>query len=42
MHIEENSQNSIATIISDFGIVDVMGETTEAGIFKILDKIKAS
>lgn len=42
VHIEENSQNSIATIISDFGIVDVMGETTEAGIFKILDKIKAS
>ena len=30
------------TVISDFGIVDVMGETTEAGIFKILDKIKAS
>lgn len=42
VHIEENFKNSIATVISDFGIVDVMGETTEAGIFKILDKIKAS
>ena len=42
VHIEENSQNSIATIISDFGTINVIGEIKEKEIFNVLDKIKAS
>lgn len=42
VHIEETSENSIATVVSDFGTIDIMGKIKEEEIFNVLDKIKAS
>ena len=37
-----DGENTIATINSKFGMIDIMGKITQKDIFEILDKIKAS
>ena len=32
----------LATAVSEYGVVDIMGEIREEEVFDILDKIKAS
>ncbi len=39
---EENKGVMISTVISGYGLIDIMGEISEEEIFNILDKIKAS